>query len=403
MINIAILGFGVIGSGCAEVLTQNKAVIEKRINQEINIKYILDLRDFPQSKFGHLIIHDFNTILNDDDVSIVVEMMGGLHPAYDFSIAAIKAGKSVVTSNKEVVAKYGSELLHAANTNNVRYLFEASVGGGIPIIRPMINDLAPNNVISIDGILNGTTNYILTQMTSNGTSFEAALADAQSKGYAEANPTADIEGHDTARKIAILSAIAFSKMIDISNIHVEGITKITSDDIAIGDKIGCAIKLVAHAELLDGKICAYVSPSFVNRGNPLYSINDVYNGILIDTDMLGQVMFYGQGAGSLPTASSVVADIIDIIIHMDTPASNIVWDSAEESSISSFYSCECSYCLSFFGCISDMSEISAVFGNVKVYFENGILYTIIPKMVEKDIVSAISKCKLQFRSRIKIF
>jgi len=402
MINIAILGFGVIGSGCAEVLTKNKAIIEKRLNKEINIKYILDLRNFPNNKFGNLIVHNFETILNDADVSIVVEMMGGSHPAYDFSIAALKAGKHVVTSNKEVVANFGAELLATAAKNNVRYMFEASVGGGIPLIRPMINDLAPNNILSIDGILNGTTNYILTQMTENNKTFGEALTEAQGKGYAEANPSADIEGIDAARKIVILSAIAFSKMIDTDDINVEGINEISTYDIVVAEKLGYTVKLIAHAEKTDGKITAFVSPRYVSKSNPLYYINDVFNGILINTDILGQVMFYGQGAGSLPTASSVVADIIDIIAHMDSAAANISWENALKSDIASFNDYISSSCLSFIGNISDVSKISAVFGNVDISYKDNFLYFISSKMSESDMLVAINNCPLKLRSRIKI-
>ncbi len=312
MANIAILGFGVVGSGAVEVLTHNLDLIENRIGQKLNIKYILDLREFPESPFGHLVIHDFNIILNDPDISIVAEMMGGSHPAFEFTMASLKAGKSVVTSNKEVVANFGTELLATAKENNVRYLFEASVGGGIPVIRPIVNDLAANSIRSISGILNGTTNYILTQMEANGANFETALADAQKKGYAEANPTADIEGIDAARKIVILAALSFGKLLDPNKIYTEGITKITLSDMKIARKLGYTIKLIAHAENLNGKILAMVSPRLVPFPNPLHSISDVFNGIMLDTDMLGQAMFYGRGAGKLPTASAVVADIIDI-------------------------------------------------------------------------------------------
>ncbi len=312
MANIAILGFGVVGSGAAEVLTHNLELIEKRIGQKLNIRYILDLRDFPDSPFGHLIVHDFNTILNDPEVTIVAEMMGGSHPAFDFTMACLKAGKSVVTSNKEVVANFGTELLATAKEHNVRYLFEASVGGGIPVIRPIVNDLAANSIRSINGILNGTTNYILTQMEAEGADFAAALADAQHKGYAESDPTADVEGIDAARKIVILAALSFGKLLDPNKIYTEGITKITLADMDLARALGYTIKLIAHAENMDGKILAMVSPRLVPFSCPLHSISDVFNGIMLDTDMLGQAMFYGRGAGKLPTASAVVADIIDI-------------------------------------------------------------------------------------------
>ena len=312
MKKIAILGFGVVGSGVAEVLTQNKNIIENKLNEEIEIKYILDLRDFPDSPFGDKVIHNFDTILNDDEISIVVEMMGGSHPAYDFSKASLLAGKNVVTSNKEVVAKFGTELLQIAKEKNVRYLFEASVGGGIPIIRPINNDLVSNKITGIDGILNGTTNYILTQMNEHGTSFEDALKDAQAKGYAEADPTADVEGIDAARKIVILSSLSFGKCISPDKVTREGITNVTTEDFAIAKSLGYTIKLIGHSELINGKILATVSPRFIPLSNPLAHISDVYNGILVEANMLDKVLFYGKGAGKLPTASAVVADIMDI-------------------------------------------------------------------------------------------
>ena len=318
MINVAILGFGVVGSGVAEVLTQNKNIIEKKLGKEINIKYILDLRDFPDSPFAPLVVHDFNVILNDPEVTVVAEMMGGSHPAYDFSKACLEAGKSVVTSNKEVVANFGAELLSIAKEKGVAYLFEASVGGGIPIIRPMCNDLASNNITEINGILNGTTNYILTKMTTEGAAFADVLKDAQDKGYAERNPAADVEGLDAARKIVILASLAFGKTVSPNDIYVEGITNIATEDVEIAEKFGYSIKLIGHTEKVDGKILAMVSPRLIPHSNPLSGINDVFNGILLSADMVGQVMFYGPGAGKLPTASAVCADIVDVIAHMES-------------------------------------------------------------------------------------
>ena len=336
MKKIAILGFGVVGSGVAEVLTQNKSIIEKKLAESIEIKYILDLRDFPDSPFADKVIHDFNIILADPEISIVAEMMGGSHPAYDFSKACLLAGKNVVTSNKEVVSKFGTELLEIAKQNNVRYLFEASVGGGIPIIRPINNDLTANKITSIDGILNGTTNYILTQMNEHGTSFAEALKDAQIKGYAEADPTADIEGIDAARKICILSALSFGKCLCADTISRQGITQITADDFAIAKSLGYTIKLIGHSEIIKSKIYADVAPRFVPLSNPLAHISDVYNGILVGANMLDNVLFYGKGAGKLPTASAVTADIIDIAEKMGTAACpTISWSNAEGDDISS--------------------------------------------------------------------
>ena len=341
MINIALLGFGVVGSGTAEVLTENKSIIEKRLGCEYNIKYILDLREFPDSPFGDRIVHDFNTILNDPDVSVVAEMMGGSHPAYDFTKACLAAGKNVVTSNKEVVSTFGVELCELARQNGVRYLFEASVGGGIPIIRPLINDLSSNRVNKISGILNGTTNYILTSMRDNGASFEDALKKAQQLGYAEANPSADVDGIDAARKIVILAALASGKLIDPKTIPTEGITKITLDDTKMAEACGYTIKLIGHMAVSENGLVAMVSPRMVPATNPLCRIDDVFNGVLVDANMVGEVMFYGPGAGKLPTASAVVADIIDIIAARDNEVRPIVWEQAKICDIADFgeYAC----------------------------------------------------------------
>ncbi len=336
MISIALLGFGCVGSGTAEVLTENKKIIEERLGCEYRIKYILDLRDFPESPFGSLVVHDFNAILQDEEVSIVAEMMGGSHPAYDFTKACLEAGKNVVTSNKEVVAKFGVELGEIAAKNGVRYMFEASVGGGIPVIRPMMTDLASNKITKINGILNGTTNYILTSMRDDAKSFGEALGEAQRLGYAEANPTADVGGFDTARKTVILAAIASGKLVSTDNIHIEGITEITLADVEAAEKLGYHIKLIGHAEVKDGKILALVSPMAIPSSNPLGRIDDVFNGILVNANMVGEVMFYGPGAGKLPTASAVVADIVDVIAKRDFAPTPLGWVSAEASDIADF-------------------------------------------------------------------
>lgn len=313
MIQIAILGFGVVGSGTAEVLLENRELIAKHCGEEINVKYILDLREFPEHPLGDRVVHDINVILNDPEVALVAEMMGGSHPAYDFSRAALEAGKHVVTSNKEVVATFGVELLELAREKGVCYLFEASVGGGIPIIRPLQTDLASNEILSISGILNGTTNFILTKMDREGADFASALVQAQKNGYAEANPAADVEGLDAARKIVILAALAFGTLLDPKTIPTEGITHITPDHTAAAKAFGGAVKLIGHTRRIDGKVLAKVSPFFVPAGNPVCHVDDVFNGILVDANMLGRALFYGAGAGKLPTASAVVADIIDIL------------------------------------------------------------------------------------------
>ena len=333
MISIALLGFGCVGSGTAEVLTENKKLIESRLGCEYKIKYILDLRDFPDSPFGDLVVHDFNKILEDDEVSVVAEMMGGSHPAYDFTKACLEAGKSVVTSNKEVVASFGVELCEIAAAHGVRYMFEASVGGGIPIIRPMMTDLASNKINSINGILNGTTNYILTAMRDDGKSFSDALGEAQRLGYAEANPAADVEGKDAARKTVILGAIASGKLVSPEAISTEGITNISLCDVELAQTLGYSIKLIGHAEDRDGKLLAFVSPMAVPESNPLARIDGVFNGILVNANMVGDVMFYGPGAGKLPTASAVVADIVDVIAKRDVPVTPVGWVSAKAEDI----------------------------------------------------------------------
>lgn len=318
MVKIAIMGFGVVGSGVWEVLTKNAASIAKRAGDEIGIKYILDIRDFPDHPAKDLIIKDFDKILNDDEISIVVETIGGLEPAYTYTKKLLEKGKHVVTSNKELVAKYGPELLRIAKEKNINYFFEASVGGGIPIIRPLQNCLAGNQITEIAGILNGTTNYILTQMSKYSLSFEEALKQAQEKGYAERNPSNDVDGHDACRKIAILSSIAYSHYVNYENIYTEGISKVTKEDMEYAEELGCTIKLIAMSKKLDSTtVFARVSPLMILQKSPFANVDDVFNAILVKGDAIGDVMFYGQGAGKLPTASAVVGDIIDIVKHID--------------------------------------------------------------------------------------
>lgn len=335
MVSIALLGFGTVGSGVAEVLTDNKELIKKRTGLDIDIKYILDLREFPEHPLGNRIVHDISVILNDPEISIVVEMMGGVHPAYDFSIAAIKAGKNVVTSNKAVVAEYGPELLSEASSRGLRYLFEASVGGGIPIIRPLTELSAENDISEIVGILNGTTNYILTAMKERGVSFEEALKNAQSLGYAEADPTADVDGYDTCRKICILSAVAFGNLVNYENVKTVGIRNVTLDDINRAEADGCSVKLIARALKLGDKVMITVEPYLVKNSCPLSSISDVFNGILVKGQVCGELMFYGKGAGKLPTAGAVVSDIIDIASRGDNQPLQSVWSTDSSLLISS--------------------------------------------------------------------
>ncbi len=350
MIQIAILGFGVVGSGTAEVLTENKALIAKHCGEEVNVKYILDLRDFPEHPLGDRVVHDIRVILEDPEVALVAEMMGGSHPAFEFTRAALEAGKHVVTSNKEVVATFGVELLKLARKHRVCYLFEASVGGGIPIIRPLQTDLASNEILAISGILNGTTNFILTKMDREGADFAAALKEAQQNGYAEANPAADVEGLDAARKIVILAALAFGKLLDPNKISTTGITGITKDHTAAAKALGGAVKLIGHTQQVNGKVLAMVSPFFVPASNPVCHIDGVFNGILVDANMLGRALFYGAGAGKLPTASAVVADIIDILSHRAEERSLPGWQSATEEDCIDAKALSCRRCYVIKGC-----------------------------------------------------
>ena len=312
MIQIAVMGYGTVGSGVVEVLSTNQASIDKRVGEEVRAKYVLDLRDFPGDPVESVLVHDFETIVNDPEVKVVVEVMGGVEPAYTFTKRCLLAGKSVCTSNKALVAAHGAELLQIAKDKNLNYLFEASVGGGIPIIRPLQTCLTADEIVEISGILNGTTNYILTNMTYGGASFDDALKDAQDKGYAERNPEADVEGHDACRKIAILTSLVSGQRVDFEDIYTEGITKVTAEDIKYADKLGRVIKLLAMSKKeADGKYYAMVAPFLIDAANPLYSVNGVFNAIFVEGNMLGDSMFYGSGAGKLPTASAVAADVVD--------------------------------------------------------------------------------------------
>ena len=329
MTKIALLGYGTIGSGVAEVLRINKESIAKKAGDQIEIKYILDLRKFPGDPNEDKIVHDYDVILNDPEIAVVVEAMGGVEPAYTFTKNALLAGKSVATSNKALVAKHGAELIALAGEKNLNFLFEASVGGGIPIIRPLISCLTADVVEEITGILNGTTNYMMTKMSEEGSEFEDVLKDAQQKGYAEADPTADIEGHDACRKIAILTSLVSGQQVDFEDIHCEGITKISATDIKYAKALGRSIKLLASSRLVDGKYCALVAPFMLPVEHPLYPVSDVFNAVFVHGNVLGDAMFYGSGAGKLPTASAVVADIVDIVKH----TGKHVWIDWEEEKL----------------------------------------------------------------------
>ncbi len=317
MIKVAVMGYGTIGSGVAEVLEKNKDTIMHTVGQEVSLKYVLDLRDFPGSPVEDKLVHDFSVIEQDPEVEIVVECMGGLNPAYPFVKACLLAGKHVATSNKALVAAYGTELLAIARDKQVNFFFEASVGGGIPSIRPLYRCLTGEKVEEITGILNGTTNFILTKMDKEGWSFKTALKEAQRLGYAEQNPEADVEGHDTCRKLAILTAMATGREVNYEEIYTEGITQVSDIDFQYAKKLGMTVKLVGSARMSgEETVSAFVAPLMVKEDHPLSTVNDVFNGILVKGNMLGVTMYSGSGAGKLPTASAVVADIIDAAKHL---------------------------------------------------------------------------------------
>ena len=367
MAKIALLGYGTIGQGVAEVLRVNAASIAKRAGQEIEIKYILDLREFPGDINEDKVVHDYSVIANDPEVSVVVEMMGGIEPAYTFCKQALLAGKSVATSNKALVIKHGAELIKIAKENSLNFLFEASVGGGIPIIRPLISCLTADVVEEVTGILNGTTNYMMYQMTENGWEFDDILREAQAKGYAEADPTADIEGHDACRKIAILTSLVCGKQVDFEEIHCEGITKISATDIKYAKAMGKKIKLLASSWLNGDKYTAMVSPVMLPPEHPLYNVDDVFNAVFVHGNMLDDAMFYGRGAGSLPTASAVAADIVDIVKHF---GSHIAIEWAEEKvTLGDYKEAEFKY---FVRAKASAVEAEAAFGPIACIFIPGV-------------------------------
>ena len=334
MIQFAVLGYGTVGSGVVEVFFRNRESLEKKAGVPLGLKYILDVREFPDSPYKDLFVKDFDTILNDASVGVVAEVIGGVEPALTFTKACLERGKSVVTSNKELVAQHGAELLAIARANNVNYLFEASVGGGIPIIRPLHSCLAANRIEEVIGILNGTTNFILTKMFREGMSFESALALAQRLGYAERDPAADVEGHDACRKICILASLAFGEHVYPHDVSAEGITKITSEDVAYAASCGCVIKLIGAARRGEGgkRMTAYVAPAFINRETQLGTIDDVFNGILVRGDATGDVVFYGKGAGKLPTASAVVSDMIACAMA-DGSSASMSWKPSQGGNV----------------------------------------------------------------------
>ena len=360
MINIAVLGYGTVGSGVVEVVATNGEQISQRIGEELNIKYVLDLKDFPGDPVQDKIVHDFETIIQDDDVKIVVEVMGGIEPAYTFVKRSLQTGKSVATSNKALVAKHGAELLSIARDQGINFLFEASVGGGIPIIRSLNSCLTADEIEEITGILNGTTNYMMTKMADEGSEFEDVLKDAQNKGYAEKDPTADVEGYDACRKIAILTSLVCGQQVNFNEIHTEGITKISAIDMKYAKQMGRAIKLLASSKRTDSGYAAMVAPYLLSPNHPLYHVNDVFNAVFVHGNVLGDAMFYGSGAGKLPTASAVVADMVDIAKHINRNIW-VEW-SSKKLELSEFSQIQNMF---FVRTLADKEEVKKVFGEVE--------------------------------------
>lgn len=379
MTKMAIMGYGVVGSGVYDIVTKNADTISKKIGEELKVKYILDIRDFESHPEKHLFVKDADIIASDDEVTLVAEAMGGATFAYEFTKKMLLAGKSVVTSNKELVSKKGTELFKIAEKMGVSYMFEASVGGGIPIIRPLVNCLAANKVQSIYGIMNGTTNYILTKMFKENQSFEEALGDAQRLGYAEKDPTADVEGFDTMRKISILTALSSSTELDDDKIPHEGITKITAEDVLCAEKMNASVKLIGYSRLEDGKITARVCPMIVPSDCPLYGVEDVFNAILVTGDMVGDVMMYGRGAGKEATASAIVGDLMDVVRHKGRFDKNFSW---EEENAEAFFDPSGEENVFFVRCDKTKEAVNAVFGQVE-FVEGAQCAFVTEKMTER--------------------
>ena len=397
MQKIAVLGYGVVGSGTVEVFYKNKENLEKKAGEELDIKYILDLRDFPDSPYADKFVKDFNVILNDPEVRVVTEVIGGIKPSYDFVRSSLLAGKSVVTSNKELVAKKGAELLKLAHDNHVNFFFEASVGGGIPIIKPIHACLEANEIDAIAGILNGTTNFILTKMFREGMSFDEALKIAQQLGYAERDPSADVEGVDACRKICILASLAFGRHVYPENVHTEGITNVTLADVEYMDSFDAKIKLIGCARREENnEISIGVFPAVIKDESQLSGVSDVFNAILVRGDATGDVVFYGKGAGKLPTASAVVSDIVSAVKHNETSRS-LGWSDSEQSFIRPFDEFTCANYVRLKAGNIDVTKavIKALFGDVKYLSSNkkeeNELAFVTEVMKEKDAVSALAK------------
>lgn len=379
---IAVLGYGTIGSGVVEVIRTNADSIAGRAGEAVEVKYVLDLRDFPGDPVQDILVHDYSVIAEDDEIGVIVETMGGTKPAYDFVKTALLGGKSVCTSNKELVAAHGAELIQIAEEKQANFFFEASVGGGIPIIRPLNQCITADEIEEINGILNGTTNYILTKMAEDGSDFGDVLKEAQELGYAEKDPTADVEGYDACRKIAILTSLAYGKQVDYEDIYTEGITNITAEDFAYAKKIGCAIKIFGTSKKIGDSVYAMVAPQMVAKEHPLYSVNGVFNGISVTGNMLGDVMFYGAGAGKLPTASAVAADVVAAVKHRGEHVP-ITW-SAEKLAISPMDEWESRFFVRVKE--SEKEKAAQVFGAVQMIDAgiSGECGFITPSMKEKD-------------------
>ena len=400
MINIAILGFGVVGGGVADLITKNNAEVVKLGGDEINIKYILDLRDFPDSPFADKVVHDYSVIVNDPEVDCVIEVMGGSHPAYEYTMAALKSKKHVITSNKEVVATFGNEFMSEAEKNGVAYRFEAAVGGGIPVISPMISFVTHNKIHEVRGILNGTTNYILTQMFSYGAGFEESLLDAQKKGYAESNPDADILGTDACRKITILTSLVTDKLFSTSKVHTEGITKIRKKDVQNAEKCGMKIKLLGRYINTDEGTYTMVAPFMIGEDQPLSTVSGVFNAVEVLGDPIDRVMFYGPGAGAGPTASAVVGDLMQIM------RSGINTKAPIMKKIDSPLPFETFRCRSYIATEGASQEmIESVFGKVQFIESEGEISFLTGEMCEAECderLSTLRDNKTIVNSRIRL-
>lgn len=385
MINVAILGYGTVGSGVFEVIRTNNESISKKVGKKVNVKYVLDIKEFPaDDPVNEVLCRNFETIVNDPEVSIVVEVLGGVEPSYTWTSECLKRGKSVCTSNKELVAKHGAELVKLAKEKKVNFFFEASVGGGIPIIRPLNHSLSADEITEITGILNGTTNYILTKMSMEGLDFDTVLKEAQEKGYAELHPEADVEGYDACRKIAILTSLAYGKQVDFEDIYTEGITKITDADIKYAKALNKHIKLLGTSRMIDGQVYAMVCPMMIGKMNPLYGVKDVFNAVFVNGNMVDDVMFYGRGAGKLPTASAVVADVVEAARNLDRTLP-LIW-SEEKLELGSLDDFQHAFFVRVSADVS-LEELKKVFGEISVItleeFKDEIAF-VTPVMKEKD-------------------